>query len=195
MKINTYKFKQIIILSSCTLLFIKCNKNEEISNIYYTDDLRYKIVETLTIYHFKNENSLVNKINLNIYKNMSWSDSLIYNYFDISLLDDFDNEYYITDKINDKIDIYIDNFKNNIVEELIFKTKTMNFSNTNRVTIEFENVLIFNDLTPFNYLKRRYEFSGKSRSHSYDELIYSTNTFEVKIPLEKDSINYLKNIH
>ena len=33
---------------------------------------------------------------------MSWSDSLIYNYFDISLLDDFDNEYYITDKINDK---------------------------------------------------------------------------------------------
>ena len=25
---------------------------------------------------------------------MSWSDSLIYNYFDISLLDDFDNEYY-----------------------------------------------------------------------------------------------------
>ena len=96
-------------------------------------------------------------------------------------IDNFDNEYYITDKINDKIDIYIDNFKNNIVEELIFKTKTMNFSNTNRVTIEFENVLIFNDLTPFNYLKRRYEFSGKSRSHSYDELIYSTNTFEVKI--------------
>lgn len=183
----TNKYKILFLI----FFVIQCKNNEIKQTEYYTIDLQYMIQEKVILEDFNLVNKRVVYLEYKIYENKNWSESLIYSKFNTKKLDMLNDDYYMTEDVNKKIDMYLSNYRNKLIGIDNIIDNKINYILSNELNIEFnKGILVFYENTPFNYLNSKYEKREIKDEIMFDRLRIFTDTFQLIIPLKSDTINY-----